>query len=67
MGQHLVWRKAKKSGQSGNCVEVAELDNGGMAVRDSKNPSGLELRFTGPEWDAFLDGAKNGEFDINPR
>ena len=60
----LVWRKSTRSGaQGGNCVEVAELPDGGMAVRDSKNPTGAVLNFTKGEWDAFLDGAKAGEFD----
>jgi hypothetical protein len=34
-----------------------------VAVRDSKNPSGPVLTYTPREWDAFLDGAKKGEFD----
>jgi hypothetical protein len=32
-------------------------------VRDSKNPTGPALIFTPGEWDAFLAGAKDGEFD----
>jgi hypothetical protein len=60
----LTWRKARKSSADGsNCVEVADLPGGGRAVRDSKNPGGAMLTFTASEWDAFLDGAKNGEFD----
>ncbi len=57
------WRKSARSGNSGNCVEVAELPNGGRAVRDSKDPTGPILRFTRREWDAFIGGAKDGEFD----
>ena len=60
----LVWRKAARSGgQGGNCVEVAELPGGGMAVRDSKDPSGPVLSFTLGEWRAFVGGVKDGEFD----
>jgi hypothetical protein len=33
-------------------------------VRDSKNPSGPALVFTQAEWDAFVGGAKDGEFDL---
>jgi hypothetical protein len=57
------WRKSTKSQGNGQCVEVAELP-GGIAVRDSKNPSGPALILTPDEWMAFLAGAKDGEFDL---
>jgi len=58
------WRKARRSNGNGgnNCVEVAFLDTG-VAVRDSKNRDGARLTFTKDEWEAFLDGAQNHEFD----
>ncbi len=57
----LAWRTSTMSA-GGNCVEVAPA--GGMvAVRDSKNPAGPVLYYTGDEWRAFLGGAKQGEFD----
>jgi len=56
------WTKARKSTSDGSCVEVRR-HGGAIEVRDSKDPSGRVLRFTGPEWDAFLDGARNREFD----
>ena len=58
----LAWRKASASGSNG-CVEVAPLADGGVAVRDSKNPSGPTLSFTRHEWVSFLDGLGEGEFD----
>ncbi|MFI6790430.1 DUF397 domain-containing protein [Nonomuraea sp. NPDC050383] len=59
-----MWRKSTRSGpDGGNCVEVAQLSGGHRGVRDSKNPTGPALIFTSSEWDAFIDGAKNGEFD----
>lgn len=45
-----------------NCVEVAFVDEA-IAVRDSKNPQGPALIFTAAEWDAFVGGARDGEFD----
>jgi hypothetical protein len=61
-GSGLAWRKAQSSIGNGACLEVAPI-NGMIAVRDSKNPQGPILTYTAPEWQAFLDGAKKGEFD----
>ncbi len=55
------WRKATKSG-AGNCITVARRADMIM-IADSKNPAGPVLSYTLQEWDAFLDGAKRGEFD----
>jgi hypothetical protein len=57
-----VWRKSSRSGTNG-CVEVA-LDNAEVAVRDSKDHTGPVLRFNAREWEAFLAGVRDGEFDI---
>jgi len=58
------WRKSTKSGPNcDNCVEVAFVENA-IAVRDSKDPDGPVLVFTPAEWDAFIGGAKDGEFDL---
>jgi len=57
-----TWRKALSSTGNGACVEVAPR-KGMIAVRDSKNPDGPILTYTTAEWRAFLDGARNGEFD----
>lgn len=59
-----VWRKSSFSnGTGGNCVEVADLPDGGRAVRDSKDRSGPALIFTPAEWEAFTAGVRAGEFD----
>ncbi|WP_371782517.1 DUF397 domain-containing protein [Streptosporangium subroseum] len=57
------WRKSTLSGDDGsNCVEVADLSGGRRAVRDSKDHAGPALVFTPGEWDAFVNGVKNGDF-----
>ena len=57
----LSWRSARCSTQS--CVEVAELPEGGMAVRDGKLQDGSAvLVFTADEWRAFVAGVKLGDF-----
>jgi hypothetical protein len=58
----LAWRKSRRS-TGGNCVELAPLPAGGVAVRDSKRPAGPVLRYTAAEWTAFVAGVKDGEFD----
>ena len=58
------WIKSSYSGPTGgNCVEVAFLTGGGVAVRNSRDVRGPALVFTGAEWDAFVRGARDGEFD----
>lgn len=61
----MQWHKASKSTWNGNqCVEVIGGERGEVYVRDSKDKGdGPVLEFTAAEWDAFLDGAKKGEFD----
>lgn len=58
------WVKASRSGSSGgSCVELRRHD-GMIEVRDTKDHGrGPILRFRSDELDAFLVGAKNGEFD----
>lgn len=62
--EQLNWRKSARSNDQGLCVEFAEVDNGNIALRDSKNPAGPVLTFTLDEWRAFAGGVKDGEFDL---
>jgi hypothetical protein len=57
------WVKSSLSFSNGACVEVADLSDGRVGVRHSKDPSGPVLRFTSAEWQAFVGGTHMGEFD----
>ena len=59
----VTWRKSRHSNPSGNCVELAELPAGGLAVRNSQHPRGPALICTGAEVAAFLQRVKDGELD----
>ena len=58
------WRKSTHSDADGQCVEVATNISGVIAVRDSTDPEGSVLIFTPAEWDAFVGGVQDGEFDL---
>ncbi|HZC40268.1 MAG TPA: DUF397 domain-containing protein [Streptosporangiaceae bacterium] len=63
----LRWRKSRHSNPSGNCVEVAGLPAGGLAVRDSRDPSGPVLMFARRDWQAFVRAARDGQDPRDPR
>ncbi len=62
----VVWRKSRYSNPSGNCVELAELADGRIAVRNSRYPGGLALIYPRAEMAAFIHGTKQGEFVPRP-
>lgn len=59
----LPWRKSQRSNPSGNCVELAPLPTGEIALRNSRFPCGPVLIYTKDEIEAFLGGVKDGDFD----
>ncbi|MFC5186754.1 DUF397 domain-containing protein [Actinomadura harenae] len=62
---NVTWRKARRSGGSGgSCVEVATQGSAHLA-RDSKDPMGPVLAFTGAEWGALLFEVKAGAHDLS--
>jgi len=61
-----AWRTSSFSGAGnggGDCVEVAGLPDGRIAVRDSKRPDGVVLCFTRAEMAVWIKGVKHHEFD----
>jgi hypothetical protein len=60
---NVIWVKSSLSFSNGNCVEVASLPGDEIGVRNSRHPDGPVLTFTPAEWDAFVGGARLGEFD----
>lgn len=59
----IMWRKSTFSGQNGECVELAQLPDGTIFVRNSNHPDAGTLAFTRAELTAWLQGCKAGEFD----
>lgn len=59
----LAWQKSRYSANEVNCVEIADLQGGGRAVRDSKDPTGPVLTVSLDQWAAFTADLKAGEFD----
>ncbi|HEY8201521.1 MAG TPA: DUF397 domain-containing protein [Actinomycetota bacterium] len=58
------WQKSSFSANANNnCVEMARLPGGKVAVRNSRDPEGPALIYTLGEVEAFIRGARNGDFD----
>lgn len=59
----LAWRR---SSAASGAIEVAFTWASGqewVLMRQSADPDGLVSAFSRFEWDCFLDGVRNGEFD----
>ena len=57
----LSWRTARRC-DVGNCVRVA-ASTGVIVIGDTKDPDGSVLFKSHPEWLAFVDGVRRGDFD----
>ncbi|XVQ12808.1 DUF397 domain-containing protein [Spirillospora sp. CA-255316] len=64
---HITWNISSFSPNGGgNCVEAGPLNDGTerVAVRHSRHPDAEVIIYTRSEWEAFLKGVRNGEFDF---
>jgi hypothetical protein len=59
----VAWQKSHHSNPTGSCVEMAQLPEGEIAVRNSRYPNGPALIYTKAEISALILGVKDGEFD----
>jgi hypothetical protein len=59
----VTWQKSKRSQSNGDCVELARLADGSIAMRNSRHPGGPALVYTQDEITAMILGAKDGDFD----
>jgi len=65
--RNAAWQRSQEENPDDEYVEIAFVDHTDgatyVAMRNSKSPEGPVLVFTMSEWDAFVAGAKDGEFD----
>jgi hypothetical protein len=63
---NAVWQRAEGSAElEGPHLEIAFVADGYVAMRSSEHPvDDQTLIFTPSEWEAFVLGAKDGEFDV---
>jgi hypothetical protein len=62
----VAWHISTYSADTGaSCVEAGPLSDGSgrVAVRHSKTPDAATIVYTRDEWDAFIAGVKDSEFD----
>lgn len=57
------WRRVEGAPGRPGRIEVAFVDHL-VGMRDAADPDGAVLIFTQREWDAFVGGVTDGEFDL---
>lgn len=60
------WKKSSWSAGNGSCVEVADLPDRTIGVRNSRDnsPGCPVLTFARSDWDAFITDVRKGYFDL---
>jgi hypothetical protein len=58
-----VWLKSQRSNSQGACVEIARIDAGIVAMRNSRDPHGPALICHRDAIVALMDALRDGEFD----
>jgi len=58
-----TWRRSGAGPDALDVAFVSALDQRWVLTRVAVQPHGRVLVYNESEWDAFLDGAKKGEFD----
>jgi hypothetical protein len=61
-GAPPAFRKSTRSIANGQCIEIARLLNGRLAVRDSFDKAGPIATFTPSVWRTFLNRVKDSDF-----
>lgn len=62
--EELKWVTAGSlCGHPADCIAVAALPGGGVAIRDTKDPGEAIQRYTSEEFSAFVEAVKLGHFD----
>ena len=56
-----IWRTARRC-EAGGCVEVGILGDS-VLIRNSADRDGLRLTLSSGEWQEFVTGVKDGDFD----
>lgn len=61
--QSHAWRKSTASNPQGNCVELAQLDSGRVAMRNSRDVNGVVLDYPSEALGSFMGAIRAGVLD----
>lgn len=61
----LTWRKSRRSDTEGNaCVEMADLGEGRVGIRDSKNPGDGHFALDQAQYRGLVNQIKRGDLNF---